>query len=206
MNCPTSRSGCRADFSTDLADDLVRGKIDVAFLRTEPKPDLAFRLIREEPLVVVLPSHHPLARKKALRARDLLDRTFIGISDVAPVLRASIANYLGRCDVKIMPAFEVDNFAMAMSLVASTGGLAILPASIRGYLPGSIASRPFAGAQPSVGLAVGYHRANTSPLLKSFLSKNRRRRRSHLRRRAPGVRVSRRHFTSVSSGLPFSTT
>jgi LysR family hca operon transcriptional activator len=157
-------------FSTNLADDLLRGKINVAFLRREPKPDLEYRLVRKEPLVVILPSHHPLAGDEAIDPRDLITHTFIGISDVAPVLRAAIQDYLRRSDVEIVAALEVDNFAMAMSLVTSTGGLALLPASIEGYLPRSITSRPLAGEQPTVDLVIGYHRANTSPLLKKFLS------------------------------------
>jgi LysR family transcriptional regulator, hca operon transcriptional activator len=157
-------------FSTNLADDLQRGKINVAFLRREPKPDLEYRLVRKEPLVVILPSHHPLAGDEAIDPRDLMTHTFIGISDIAPVLRAAIQDYLRRSDVEIIAALEVDNFAMAMSLVTSTGGLALLPASIEGYLPRSITSRPLAGEQPTVDLVIGYHRANTSPLLKKFLS------------------------------------
>ncbi len=157
-------------FSTNLADDLQRGKINVAFLRREPKPDLEYRLVRKEPLVVILPSHHPLAGDGAIDPRDLMTHTFIGISDIAPVLRAAIQDYLRRSDVEIIAALEVDNFAMAMSLVTSTGGLALLPASIEGYLPRSITSRPLAGEQPTVDLVIGYHRANTSPLLKKFLS------------------------------------
>jgi LysR family hca operon transcriptional activator len=37
-------------FSTDLADDLQRGKLDIAFKRTEPKPELDYKLVRKEPL------------------------------------------------------------------------------------------------------------------------------------------------------------
>jgi LysR family transcriptional regulator, hca operon transcriptional activator len=158
-------------FSTDLADDLQRGKLDVAFLRAEPKPDLEYRLLRKEPLLVVLPAQHPLAATEAIDPRDLKDKIFIGISDVAPVLRAAIRDYLKRSGIEIVPSLEVDNFAMAMSLVGSTGGLAMLPASIEGYLPGSIVSRPLAGVQPTVDLVLGYHKANASPLLKAFLSK-----------------------------------
>jgi LysR family hca operon transcriptional activator len=158
-------------FSTDLANDLQRGKLDVAFLRPEPKPDLEYRLITKEPLVVVLPGDHPLARKKAIDPDDLVDKSFIGISDVAPVLRSAIRDYLRRSGVDIVPAVEIDNYAMAMSLVTSTGGLALLPASIRGYLPRSLKSRPLSGAQPTVDLVIGYHKANASPLLKTFLSK-----------------------------------
>jgi LysR family hca operon transcriptional activator len=53
-------------FSTNLADDLERGKIDVAFLRNEPKPNLEFRLLRKEPLVVVLRRDDPLARQRSI--------------------------------------------------------------------------------------------------------------------------------------------
>jgi LysR family hca operon transcriptional activator len=157
-------------FSTNLADDLQRGKIDVAFLRTEPKPDLQYRLVRKEPLVVILPSDHPLAENQAIDPRDLSGETFIGISDVAPVLRAAIKDYLKRSGVEIVPTLEIDNFAMAMSLVTSRRGAALLPVSIEGYLPWSITSRPLAGEQPTVDLVVGYHKANSSPILKKFLS------------------------------------
>jgi LysR family hca operon transcriptional activator len=47
----------------------------------------------------------------------------------------------------------------------------MLPASIEGYLPGSMTSRPLAGQQPTVDLVLGYHKANASLLLKTFLSK-----------------------------------
>src|SRR3984885_1633937 len=112
-------------FSTDLADDLQRGKLDVAFLRAEPKPDLEYRLLRKEPLLVVLPAQHPLAATEAIDPPVLKDKILIGISDVAPVLRAAIRDYLKRSGIEIVPSLEVDNFAMAMSLVGSTGGLAM---------------------------------------------------------------------------------
>jgi LysR family transcriptional regulator, hca operon transcriptional activator len=158
-------------FSTDLADDLQRGKVDVAFMRPEPRPDLEYRLVRKEPLVVILPSDHSLARKKTIDPQQLAATTFIGISDVAPVLRAAIRGYLKRSGVDTVAALEVDNYAMAMSLVTSTRGLAVLPVSIEGYLPPSITSRRFAGKQPTVDMVVGYHKANTSPILKKFVSR-----------------------------------
>jgi LysR family transcriptional regulator, hca operon transcriptional activator len=158
-------------FSTDLADDLQRGKLDIAFMRTEPKPDLEYKLLRKEPLVVILPSDHPLTGNQAIDPRDLPDETFIGISDVAPVLRSAIKDYLRQSGVEIVPTLEVDNYAMAMSLVTSRRGMALLPASIEGYLPWSITSRPLAGERPTVDLVVGYHKANISPILKKFLSR-----------------------------------
>lgn len=157
-------------FSTDLADDLQRGKIDVAFLRREPKPDLEYRLVTKEPLVVILPSDHPLAAAAAIAPRQLLGQTFIGISEVAPVLRRSIQDYLKRSGIEIVPTLEIDNYMMATSLVISTRGLALLPASARRYLSGPVTSRSLAGEQPTVDLLVGYHRANRSAILEKFLA------------------------------------
>jgi LysR family hca operon transcriptional activator len=158
-------------FSTNLADDLQRGKLDIAFLRREPKPDLEYKLVRKEQLVVILPNDHPLAKNKAIDPHDLPEKALIGISDVAPVLRTAIRGYLKRSGVEIVPAVEIDNFSMAISLVTSTGGVAMLPESINDYLPSHITSRTMVGGRPTVDLVLGYHRANTSPILKSFLSK-----------------------------------
>ena len=73
--------------------------------------------------------------------------------------------------MKVAPQFEIDNFAMAISLVTSTRGIALLPRSIDGYLPPSIVSRPLVGEQPTIDLMVGFHRENRSPVLKTFLSR-----------------------------------
>ena len=60
---------------------------------------------------------------------------------------------------------------MAMSLVASTRGVALLPLYVRNFLPRSVISRPLEGTVPTIDLVLGYHKANTSPLLKLFLSR-----------------------------------
>jgi LysR family hca operon transcriptional activator len=158
-------------FSVDLADDLLRGKLDIAFLRREPNPDLEYRLIVREPLVVILPHNHRLAARKSIDPRSLISETFIGISSVPRILRSVVGEYLDRSGVRITPHLEIDNFAMAISLVGSTGGVALLPASIDSYLPPSIVSRPLAGEQPMIDLVLGFHKANTSPVLERFLSR-----------------------------------
>jgi LysR family hca operon transcriptional activator len=46
--------------------------------------------------------------------------------------------------------------AMAMSLVASTRGLALMPAYAKSLLPWSVASHPLEGEAPTIDVAVGY--------------------------------------------------
>jgi LysR family hca operon transcriptional activator len=161
-----------SQYSPLLADGLSKGKIDAAFLRREQgAPDLAFRLLVKEPLVVVLPSNHRLASLKAIRPQDLADETFVTVSHTAPVLRGVIDNYLKRSGVKITPAHAADHVTMGMSLIASTGGVGLLPAYAQNFLPSSITSRPLKGAAPSVELVLGYKKSNESPVLKLLLSR-----------------------------------
>ena len=120
---------------------------------------------------MILPSDHPLADRKTIEPHDLVGETFIGISEIPRVLRSVVNDYLKRSGAEIVPHLEIDNFSMAISLVSSTRGVAMLPASIKDYLPASITSRPLKGEQPSVELVLGYDRANASPLLKLFLSR-----------------------------------
>ena len=161
-----------SQYSPDLADALVRGKLDVAFLRREARAtDLMFKVVDTEPFVVVLPGDHRLASREAINPHDMVGETFIAVSNTAPVTRAVIDEYLKRSGVELRPAYEADHMAMAMSFVASTRGVALLPAYARNLLPSSLTTRPLQGDAPTIDLAVGYSRKNTSPILKRFLSR-----------------------------------
>jgi LysR family hca operon transcriptional activator len=160
-----------SDHSATLATELLQGKLDIAFLRVEQIPDIEIRVIAKEPLVVILPSDHKLAHRKTVDVRNLVGETYIGISKVPRVLRGIIAGYFARHEIELAPSYEIDNYAMAVSLVASTGGVALLPASARHFLPWSVVSRPLRGEAPTIDVAVGYHKANTSPTLERFLSR-----------------------------------
>ena len=98
-------------------------------------------------------------------------RCFIGGANKAAVLRGVTEDYLRRSGVDIKLDHGVDNMAMAMSLVVSTRGLALMPAYARNLLPASVVSRPLEGEAPTIDVAVGYSTSNTSPILKLFLSR-----------------------------------
>ena len=161
-----------SQYSLLLADGLSKGKIDAAFLRRERGvPDLAFRLLVKEPMMVVLPRDHRLAALKAISPRDLVGETFVTVSDTAPVLRVIIDNYLKRSGINITPAHEADHLAMGMSLIASTRGVGLLPAYAQNLLPSSVTTRPLKGDTPTIDLVLGYKKSNQSPILKLLLSR-----------------------------------
>jgi LysR family hca operon transcriptional activator len=106
-----------SQYSPRLANALLKGSVDAAFLRREEGvPQLAYRVLVKEPLVVVLPSNHRLATLKAVSPRDLVGETFVTVSDTAPVLRVVIDNYFKRAGINITPAHEADHLAMGLSL------------------------------------------------------------------------------------------
>jgi LysR family hca operon transcriptional activator len=161
-----------SQYSPLLADGLAKGKIDAAFLRRERGvPELAFRPLVKEPLVVILPTDHRLAALKAISARDLAGETFVAVSNTAPVLRVVIDNYLKRSGVNITPEHEADHLSMGMSLIASTRGVGLLPAYAQNFLPSSVTSRPLKGDTPTIELVLGYKKSNQSPALKLLLSR-----------------------------------
>ena len=88
-----------SEHSRTLADDLQRGKLDIAFLRRQQNPDLEYKLVAREPLFVFLPSDHRLAGHKAIDPHDLVGETFIGISEIPRVLRAVVSDYLKRTGI-----------------------------------------------------------------------------------------------------------
>ncbi|MGA7385336.1 MAG: LysR substrate-binding domain-containing protein [Methylocella sp.] len=85
-----------SDYSPDLAEALVRGRLDVAFLRAEPTFDLCYEVVDREPLIVLMPSDHRLTSREAIHPRELVGEIFIGGSNKATVLRAVTEDFLRR--------------------------------------------------------------------------------------------------------------
>jgi len=158
--------------SPDLAGALMRGKIDVAFLRREAQaPGLTFKFLIKEPLVAVLPKNHRLAAHKEINPHDLAAETYITPTRVAPVLKAVIDGYAAKSGITLKPEYDAENLSSAMSLVASTGGVTLLPLYAQNLLSSSVVIRPLQGQPPTIDLVMGYSKSNTSPLLKRLLSR-----------------------------------
>src|SRR3984893_4898072 len=169
---PTIEVSVSSQYSPDLAQALLRGKLDLAFMRPEAQmPDLDYTVILKEPLVVAMPSDHRLASQNAVALQDIAGEIFIGMSNTAPTLQVVIDDYLKRSGMDLRPVHRVDNLAMAMSLIASTRGVALLPTYAKNFLPRSVTSRPLDGEAPTIDLVIGYNKTNTSPILGLFLSR-----------------------------------
>lgn len=158
-----------SDFSPAVAAAVQRGEIDIGFSRLEPQPDVTYKVIAREPIVVVLPRDHSLTARAQIDPSELHGVPFVGYTDTPHVLRGIVERYLRDNDVIVSPSHFLDGFATGISLVASTGGLTLLPAYAEPLLPRSVVSRPLRGDPPTIEIAAGYRADNPSPVLASFL-------------------------------------
>ena len=156
-------------YSVDLAAAVQRGTLDIAFMRREPVPGLDYQLMQREEIVAVMPHEHALAAQHALTSDDLAGHQFIGISPVARILRGVVEQHLSRAGLRLRPVHEIDTYPVALSLVGAVGGFALLPASIRLYLPPAVRARRLNAEAPLIDLVVGWRRDNRLLELRRFI-------------------------------------
>ncbi|RWD59275.1 MAG: LysR family transcriptional regulator [Mesorhizobium sp.] len=158
--------------SPELALALMRGKLDLAFLRPEKQNlGLSFKLLAKEPLIAVLPAGHPLASRKKIRPQDLAHEVYVSSSRTSPILQSVIQDYASRTGITLKAKYEGENISSAMSLVASTGGVTLVPLYAQNMLAPNVVARALEGEPPTVDLTLGYSAANSSPLLRRLLSR-----------------------------------
>src|SRR4029453_4548937 len=138
-----------SDYSPVLAKALMRRKLDAAFIRPEEQMgDLSYTRVRTDPLVFVFPSDHRLASQAAITPQEIANENFCLPSKSAPPVRRVVLGYFNRAGIDLKPEHEVHNVVHAISMITSTRGVMMLPAYTKGYLPGSITTRPVKGDVP----------------------------------------------------------
>jgi LysR family transcriptional regulator, hca operon transcriptional activator len=156
--------------SPAVADAVQRGEVDLGFSRLERRPGVTYRVIAREPIVAILPSDHRLAARVEIEPQEIEGELFIGYTDVPHVLRDVVTRYFEAHHVDVKPSQYLDSLATGISLVASTGGVTLLPTYAEPLLPPSVVSRRLTGEPPAIELAVGYRADNPSPVLQTFLT------------------------------------
>jgi LysR family transcriptional regulator, hca operon transcriptional activator len=158
---------------------LSKGLIDAAFLRREEgASELELHLLTKEPLEVFMRNDHRFASLKRVDPHAIVGEKFLSVSGSAltsmrapPALRMAIDAYLKKRDIRIKPSYEVDNLAGAMSLITTTGSVALLPVYAKNLLSDLVTSRPLKGEPPTIDLYLGYKKGNDSPILKFLVSR-----------------------------------
>ena len=145
-----------SDYSPDLAEALVRGRLDVAFQRVEPNFDLGYEVVDNEPLIVLTSSDHRLTSREAIHPRELVGEIFIGGSNKAcgAARRDRGLPAPRRARHRTGPRGGQSGDGHFPGCVDR--GLALMPAYAKNLLPWSVVSRHLEGKPPTIELAVGY--------------------------------------------------
>jgi len=169
---PDVRVVLHSRYAVEPLMGLRQGTLDVAFVRGPVhEEDLeAVELVRE-PITVVLPAHHPLARRKRIAVNLLDDLPCITMDRAqAPALHDAVANFYREARIRTHAVDGADNVLGHLSMVQAGLGFALLPDYVAAILPPGVVMKPLDwDPVPTVAIAVARRRGPTSPLVKSFL-------------------------------------
>jgi DNA-binding transcriptional LysR family regulator len=138
---------------------LENGSLDIGFLRLPigGYPALDVVTVHREPFVLVVPSSHPLAKRKSVRLRELAGQDFVMYERTyAPGFHDLIFGMLS--DARIVPNVcqTAGEIPTLVSLVASGMGITILPASVVKHYVAPVVAREILDRIPmsEIGIAV----------------------------------------------------
>jgi LysR family carnitine catabolism transcriptional activator len=119
------------DELSDLCLEMLRkGVADVALAAFEAKAaDLVQRQLFRDPLVVICPAQHPLARHSQVRWRDVQPYPHVVMNRTSNVRQLVDAEF-ARYGLKLQPAFEVSQAGTMLGLIAANLGVGELPRSL----------------------------------------------------------------------------
>lgn len=160
----------------DEVSGLRSGTIDIALLRP-PVADssIAVHHLRQERLVVALPSEHPLASRRGVAVRDLRDQPLIMHSARRDSVMADAVLRLCRAaGFEPTVRHEVDETSTLVALVAGGLGAAIVPEPVSALKLGGVTYVPLSDREAVVELAVAHLADRTEPHLERAVATVRR--------------------------------
>lgn len=133
--------------SSRITHALRQGAADLGIVSDAvDSSDLQTRPFRDDPLALIMPPDHPLAKLDALSFGDTLAHDYVGLnsnSALAIYLEEQALHIGSRLQIRI----RADGFDGAMRMVARGAGLAIVPQAAVARWPGAPALRSIALAE-----------------------------------------------------------
>ena len=165
------------------AAGILDGTISVGLVRPPVNAEgLVVEVVREDPVVVLLPERHPLASRVDLDLGELRDEAFISYPS-APASAVFLTVMAACRQAGFSPQIqqEVAETSGLVALVASGLGLALAPAPVRHLRIPGVTHRPLRTPGISVPLALAYREGPVPPIVRGYLETAR----SVLRTRRP---------------------
>lgn len=178
--CPKVELTVEECLSNESIDRLNNQSIDAAFIRTSlpERSGLAIVPLLDEPMVVALSSHHPLAaRVAAVTFKDLAEENMIlygppgtGMYDtiIAGCVAAGFNPRVGNLGVSTQRAPRIGS---TLSLVAAGLAITLVPESLQRMNLEGVVYRHISGKiQPKAVLNLATRRNDSSAVLRQFIS------------------------------------
>jgi DNA-binding transcriptional LysR family regulator len=167
--CRRSHSGIALELSesnaAEMTEAVASSRLHCGLLRVPvAQPEsLVFEALLQEPVVMALPSDHPLAASTApLSLGELQNESFILVR--RPGAPGLYANLLALCRAQGFEpriATEVDRMMSNLNLVAAGVGISVVPASMQGVHAHAITYRALLKSEPlNAPLTLVYRRAD----------------------------------------------
>lgn len=155
---------------------LLAGQIDVGFVRDVPlhaqdARSLRLRVLDREPLLLALPSGHPLASRNSLRLIEVADDPFISQPrEFAATLYDSLVMLATKAGFEPLITLHAQQINGLLAMVAAGLGLALVPASMRAVRLAGVSYVALEDSDAYLLLAVACRANDDSPALRQFMS------------------------------------
>jgi DNA-binding transcriptional LysR family regulator len=152
---------------------ITQRTLDLGFVRP-PEVEIANGVdvitLRHDPLLLVMPSEHRLARKKSVKLTELAAEAFVMYSkDVGTGIHAQIIRLCRQAGFDPRIVQEAREAATIIGLVAAGCGISILPESFQCIQMHGVAYRKISNPDAVTALMLATRRGESTPLIDAFI-------------------------------------
>jgi DNA-binding transcriptional LysR family regulator len=158
--------------TTRLVAGIRDGELDAVFLRSDAAgEDLQLRRLSEEPMLVVLPASHPVAKAVEVDlVRLKSDALILTPRDAGPTLFDTVIQVCRQAGFEPTLGQSAPQISSVVNLVAAELGFSLVPASMRQLQVTGVVYREVKGDAPIVHLALACRRGETSKIVRNFIA------------------------------------
>ena len=156
-----------------LMEKLVRGEVDAAFIRPglENSKDVRMKRLADEPMLIALPSHHPLAVHPKLPISALANEAFVLFPRIVGLsLYDDVVEACRNAGFEMIVAQEAPQMPSVVNLVGADLGVSIVPTAIAQIKLAGVTYRPIEGEPLLARLGLVSMKNNRSPLIDNLTS------------------------------------
>lgn len=159
--------------SVEALPALEAGDIDLAFARLDGDlgPAIQSLPVREDRLMVALPSDHPLAARSRISLSSLASEPLVMFSrKVSPVYFDNLIATCRASGFSPRVLHEVRSVASQIAFVSCGQGIALVPASLKKLAPDNVVLRPLTQKLNVVTTAVAWNSVRPNPLVTELVA------------------------------------